>query len=66
MTLQFDYTHQAWIRDGRYIRCGHSSPQCGCFGKVHEGEPVRADAETGPEVFVDERQLSLLFEGVML
>lgn len=22
---QFDYTNQAWLKDGRYVRCGHSS-----------------------------------------
>ena len=41
----FDYTNQAWIVNGRYVRCGHvDAMNCGCFGKLHEGEPVRSDA----------------------
>jgi len=35
----FDYTNQAWIMDGRYIRCGHIT-DCNCFGKSHHGEPI--------------------------
>ena len=40
----YDYTNQAWVEDGRYCRCGHNSP-CGCYGRLHAGEPVAADAE---------------------
>jgi len=25
MTIQFDYTNQAWVVDGRYERCGHTT-----------------------------------------
>ncbi len=43
--IQFDYKNQAWVRDGKYARCGHpESMDCKCFGKVHEGEDVRPDA----------------------
>lgn len=42
--VQFDYTNQAWVEDGKYVRCGHATP-CKCFGRAHEGEPVRVDAE---------------------
>jgi hypothetical protein len=36
---RFDYDHQAWIVDGRYVRCGHpESMDCNCYGKLHEGE----------------------------
>lgn len=35
----FDYEHQAWIKDGVYVRCGHpESMNCHCYGKEHEGE----------------------------
>lgn len=35
----YDYTNQAWVVDGKYVRCGHpESMTCGCFGRVHEGE----------------------------
>lgn len=33
----YDYTHQAWVKDGRYMRCGHAQ-KCNCYGRVHEGE----------------------------
>jgi hypothetical protein len=37
----FDYANQAWVKDGRYVRCGHpESMDCGCFGREHAGEPV--------------------------
>ena len=43
----FDYDRQAWVKDGKYIRCGHpESMDCGCFGREHEGEPVRVSIET--------------------
>lgn len=35
--LTFDYERQAWLRDGRYIACGHLTPQCPCFGTRHAG-----------------------------
>ena len=35
----FDYVKQAWVIDGKYIRCGHpESMSCGCYGRIHEGE----------------------------
>ena len=35
----FDYVHQAWTKDGKYVRCGHpASMNCDCYGKAHEGE----------------------------
>jgi hypothetical protein len=34
---RFDYDRQAWVKDGRYVRCGHPDP-CNCYGKAHEGE----------------------------
>lgn len=42
--LLFDYDKQAWIEDGKYVTCGHADPRCGCFGKVHAGEPARRAA----------------------
>lgn len=36
--IQFDYDNQAWIVNGRYVRCGHIDDDCGCYGKAHEGE----------------------------
>lgn len=35
----FDYTNQAWVRDGKYIACGHPAEMdCGCYGRDHAGE----------------------------
>jgi hypothetical protein len=36
----FDYERQAWVKNGKYVRCGHPSA-CGCYGKAHEGEVAR-------------------------
>jgi hypothetical protein len=39
LSCSYDYKNQAWIADGRYVRCGHpDSMQCNCYGKLHEGE----------------------------
>jgi|GEM_PF-6444730 len=37
--VQYDYTNQAWVVDGKYQRCGHTF-ECRCYGKDHEGEPA--------------------------
>lgn len=37
--MQYDYKNQAWIKDGKYVKCGHpESMDCQCYGKEHEGE----------------------------
>ena len=37
--IQYDYDKQAYIVNGRYVRCGHpESMDCGCYGKEHAGE----------------------------
>ena len=47
----FDYARQAWVKDGKYLRCGHpQTMNCGCYGKEHEGENVILDVETMAEV----------------
>lgn len=33
----FDYEKQAWVVNGRYVRCGHIDP-CDCYGRQHVGE----------------------------
>lgn len=34
----FDYDNQAWVVDGKYVRCGHPpNMNCGCYGRTHEG-----------------------------
>jgi hypothetical protein len=38
-SIRFDYENQAWIVDGRYVRCNHPAEMdCRCYGKLHEGE----------------------------
>ena len=35
----YDYIHQAWVRDGRYVECGHPFDMaCNCYGRKHEGQ----------------------------
>ncbi len=39
--IQFDYVNQAWVRDGKYVRCGHpDTMNCDCYGRLHEGESL--------------------------
>ena len=39
----YDYDRQAWVHNGRYVRCGHpEARQCGCYGREHEGEATVA------------------------
>ncbi len=41
----YDYEHQAWVKDGKYIRCGHpESMNCQCYGKLHDGEICNQNA----------------------
>ncbi len=42
----FDYKHQAFVKDGRYVACSHTlKAECKCFGTAHAGERVWLDAE---------------------
>jgi len=35
----YDYENQAWVINGRYVRCGHpESTDCDCYGRLHDGE----------------------------
>jgi len=35
----YDYNHQAWVVNGRYVRCNHpEAMKCGCYGRIHEDE----------------------------
>ncbi len=38
----YDYDNQAWVRDGKYVSCGHpESMTCQCFGKLNAGKAVK-------------------------
>lgn len=38
----YDYINQAWVKDGKYIRCGHPDDMdCDCYGRLHEGEETK-------------------------
>ena len=38
----YDYKNQAWVKDGKYLRCEHPKTMaCRCFGKEHEGEETK-------------------------
>lgn len=35
----YDYQRQAWVVEGRYVRCGHPEVMpCTCYGREHDGE----------------------------
>lgn len=35
----YDYDNQAWVKDGKYVACGHpEAMNCKCYGKIHEGQ----------------------------
>ena len=41
---RYDYERQAWVVDGRYVRCGHPAEMdCQCYGRLHEGEPAEGE-----------------------
>lgn len=38
----FDYNNQAWVENGKYVRCGHPKKMnCRCYGRIHEGEETK-------------------------
>ena len=46
----FDYTRQAWVNEGRYVRCGHpESMNSGCYGRPHEGQACLERSECAHE-----------------
>jgi hypothetical protein len=50
----YDYVKQAWVRDGKYVRCGHPLVMdCGCFGKLHAGESVHEIHQQDTDCTVD-------------
>jgi hypothetical protein len=35
----YDYRNQVWIKNGKYVRCGHpENMECFCYGREHAGE----------------------------
>jgi hypothetical protein len=40
----YDYRNQSFVVDGKYVPCGHGKP-CDCFGTVHAGQPLKANAD---------------------
>jgi hypothetical protein len=47
----FDYTHQAWVVDGRYVTCGHPPTMaCGCYGRAHAGEAAPEQENTAEQL----------------
>ena len=44
----YDYQHQAWVKDGVYVDCGHSKGiNCGCYGARHKGRKPSKGYYTG-------------------
>ncbi len=49
--IWFDYQNQAWVIDGMYNRCGHPEEMaCGCYGRIHAGEPAHAVPDYGMSI----------------
>lgn len=47
----YDYENQAWVKDGKYLRCGHpESMNCNCYGKLHEGEETQQKSYLGDNI----------------
>ena len=57
--VQYDYTNQAWLKDGKYQKCGHI--ECNsfkgtcfedsvklCYGMKHLGEGADSNARIEP------------------
>ena len=44
-TVQYDYTNQAWVINGRYVPCGHVRIDCGCWSRMYEGCKVLEGVE---------------------
>ena len=35
----YDYTKQTWVKNGKYIKCGHPKEMnCNCYGRKNEGK----------------------------
>lgn len=42
----YDYKNQAWVENGKYVRCGHpDNTKCSCYGRMREGEKTISDDE---------------------
>lgn len=49
----YDYRVQAWVKSGKYVRCGHpENMKCFCYGRKHEGEemPVEIPSEGAVDI----------------
>jgi hypothetical protein len=45
-SIDYDYENQAWVVDGKYIRCGHpDAMDCQCFGLEHQGEAPKSGSK---------------------
>lgn len=46
----FDYINQSWVKEGRYITCGHPETMtCDCYGRIHHGETTQPGRLDGSE-----------------
>lgn len=44
----YDYTNQAWVKDGRYVSCGHPKNICFSFDHGHTMANTRSDCKHQP------------------
>lgn len=46
----YDYVNQSWVKEGRYITCGHpDTMKCDCYGRKHTGETTEPGRLDGSE-----------------
>jgi len=37
--LSYDYKNQVWIKEGKYLDCGHpETMDCQCYGRLNSGK----------------------------
>ena len=44
----YDYKNQAWVLNGRYVKCGHpETMNCNCYGRNHSSEETPIESLRG-------------------
>jgi len=55
--IWYDYAHQAWVEGGRYQRCALTTLPCNCYGRRHQGELWRSEADYRSAVRILQRAI---------
>lgn len=49
--LHYNYDIQAWVEDGKVLRCGHPAFTNGCYSCAHHGEEEPSTPEAAKRYF---------------